>query len=135
LSNGEDTKNFKLIVKPKSNLYPEPDVKFGDSKSSIVAKFGTPDDETSDETSSLIAYSDYSNAAPDLIFVFDSSNKLSGYAVVVRSMYSSIVADFLSERYLFVNEEDNLFMFINGLNNKHCYNGNRLQLYSTSIGW
>jgi len=133
LSNGEDTKNFKVIVKPKNNLYPEPDVKFGDSKSSIVAKFGTPDDETSDETSSLIAYSDYSNAAPGLIFVFDSSNKLSGYCVVVKSMYSSTLGVFLGERYLLVDTESyDTFGFVNGLNMSTATMAIILQLYNIS---
>ena len=30
LSNGEDSKTFKIIVSPKSNLYPEPNLKFSD---------------------------------------------------------------------------------------------------------
>jgi hypothetical protein len=113
LSNGEDTKNFKVIVKPKSNLYPEPNVKFGDSKSSIITKFGKPDSETS----SGIAYSDYSNAAPILMFMFDSSNKLTYYNVMVKTVYSSTLADFLFERYLGISENNGLFLFANGLNN------------------
>lgn len=128
LSNGEDTKNFKVIVKPKSNLYPKPDVKFGDSKSSIIAKFGTPDSETS----SVIGYTDYSNTAPILMFLFDSSNKLSSYAVMVKSMYSSVLADFLLERYLVVSEKDGLFLFINGLNTTTATMVIGLQLYNIS---
>lgn len=127
LSNGEDTKNFKVIVAPKSNLYPEPDVKFGDSKSSIVAKFGTPDAETS----SGIVYTDYSNAAPILMFLFDS-NKLSSYAVMVRSSYSSALDDFLLERYLVGSESDGLYLFINGLNTTTATMAIGLQLYDIS---
>lgn len=128
LSNGEDTKNFRVIVKPKYNLYPEPDVKFGDSKSSIVAKFGTPDTETS----SGIGYDDYSNAAPILMFAFDSNDKLESYAVMVNSFYSSTLAEFLSERYLPVAEEDGVFLFINGLNTTTATMGIVLQLYDIS---
>jgi len=128
LSNGEDTKNFRVIVRPKSNLYPEPDVKFGDSKSSIVAKFGTPDYETS----SGIGYYDYSNAAPVLLFLFDSNDKLDIYGVLVRSIYSSTLAEFLSERYMPVAEEDGVFFFINGLNTTTATMAIGLQLYDTS---
>jgi hypothetical protein len=128
LSNGEDTKNFKVIVKPKSNLYPEPDVKFGDSKSSIVAKFGTP----YSETSSVIGYIDYSNTAPIIMFLFDTSNKLESYAVMVKTMYSSTLADFLLERYLAVSERDGLFLFINDLNITSATMAIVLDLYDTS---
>jgi hypothetical protein len=129
LSNGEDTRNFRVIVKPKNNLYPEPDVKFGDSKSSIIAKFGTPDDESSSE----IGYIDYSDAAPILMFSFDSNDKLEGYGVLVKSFYSSTLADFFLERYLIVSaEEDGVFLFINDLNPTTATMGIGLQLYNIS---
>ena len=135
LSNGEDTKNFRVIVKPKYNLYPEPDVKFGDSKSSIIAKFGTPDDETSFDngTSSAILYDDYSTAAPFLMFTFDSNDKLDSYSVLVKSSYSSTLADFFLERYLIVSaEEDGVFLFINGLDPTTATTLIGLQLYDIS---
>jgi hypothetical protein len=111
LSNGEDYKTFKVIVMPKYNPYPEPDVKFGDSKSSLISKFGTPDSQTS----STILYQSYSSAAPILMLSFDTSDKLNGYSVLVKSMYASMFADFLTERYLAITEDDGLSMFINGL--------------------
>ncbi len=134
LSNGEDTKNFKVIVKPKYNLYPEPDVKFGDSKSSIIAKFGTPDDEipSDAEIPSAILYIDYSNAAPILVFTIDSNDKLEGYFVMVKSIYSSTIVDFLLERYLPIGEEDGVFAFINDLNPTTATTLIGLQLYDTS---
>jgi hypothetical protein len=128
LSNGEDSKTFKLIVKPKSNLYPEPNVKLGDSKSSVIAKFGTP----YSETSTVILYMDYSNAAPIIMFSFDTSNKLTGYAIMVKSTYSSMLADFLLERYLAVSEKDGLFLFINGLNTNAATMAIGLELYNIS---
>jgi hypothetical protein len=113
LSNGEDSKIFKVIVEPKSNLYPEPDVKFGDSKSAIIEKFGQPDFETL----SGIGYANYSNLAPILMFRFDESNKMKSYAVVtmVEFTHSSELADFLWERYKLVID-DGIPVFINGLN-------------------
>jgi hypothetical protein len=128
LSNGEDTKNFKVIVNPKSNLYPEPDVKFGDTKSSIIAKFGTP----YSETATIILYNDYSNAAPILMFQFDSNNKLSSYAIMVKSSYSSALADFLLERYLVIAENDGVYVFINGLSTTTATMAIGLQLYNAS---
>jgi hypothetical protein len=113
LSNGEDTKNLKVIVHPQNNLYPEPDIRFGDFKSAIEEKLGTPDYETS----SGVVYTDYSSAAPLLILLFDTSNKLRSYAVQVKTMYTSTLSDFLSERYLYLTETDSgILLFSNGLN-------------------
>jgi hypothetical protein len=128
LSNGEDTKNFKIIVKPKSNLYPEPDVKFGDSKNSIIAKFGTPDSEIS----SAIGYINYSSAAPILMFSFDNNNRLDSYSILVKSIHSSALADFLLERYLLFTESDGIFMFINGLSTSTATMAIGLSLFDTS---
>ncbi len=128
LSNSEDSKKIKIIVNPLSNLYPEPNVNFGDTKSSIIAKLGTPDNETS----TGIGYSGYSNSAPILMFLFDDSNKMTSYSLMVKSSYSSILADFLSERYLVVSERDGLFMFINSLKPTTATKVIGLSLYNTS---
>jgi hypothetical protein len=77
----------------------------------IFAKLGQPDYESS----SGIGYDNYSNSAPILMFLFDSSNKMTTYSIMVRSAYSSVLADFLFERYFYVSEKDGLFMFANGL--------------------
>ena len=111
LRNDEDTKKVRIIVKPKSNLYPEPAVKFGDSRSSVIAKFGTPNTQNSDG----IGYANYSNAAPMLIFLFDSSDKLTAYSLYIKSAYSSTIPDFLGERYLSLGLQSGTFLFVNGL--------------------
>jgi len=126
LENAEDKKTFKVIVEPKYNLYPEPDVEFGDTKSSIIAQFGS--DYT--ETTSAIGYTDYSSAAPIAMFTFDANNKLTGYAIMVKSSYSTILADFLLERYLIVSEQDGIYMFLNGLNTTTATMAIGLQLYN-----
>ena len=118
LSNKYDSKTFKVIVSPRSNLYPEPDVKFGDSKNSILAKFGAPDLEIGPpdiENGSGILYGNYSNSAPVLMFLFDESNKMTSYAIMVKSSYSSELADFLQKRYLFVSQNNGISTFVNGL--------------------
>ncbi|MDR2118769.1 MAG: Ig-like domain-containing protein [Tannerellaceae bacterium] len=137
LSNIEDNKTFKVIVKPKSSLYPEPDVKFGDTKSSITAKFGTPDSETSSvigyDNSKGIGYTDYSNTAPILMFLFDEANKLTSYGVMVKVAYLSTLADFLSERYLIVTRsEEDRYWFINGLDTNTAAMAIGLEVYNTS---
>ncbi len=42
LSNGSDSRKLKIAVTPESNLYPEPDLTFGMTKSQVMAKIGNP---------------------------------------------------------------------------------------------
>jgi hypothetical protein len=109
LSNGNDTKKVLITVKAQSNLYPDPNMEFGISKSALITKYGTPDDET--ETG--ILYDNFSNAAEAVMYIFDENNKLKSTAVVVKTSYSSNLGTFLVERYLPV-DIDNL-IFVNAL--------------------
>lgn len=109
VSNNEDSKKFKLTVVPKHNLYPEPDFDFGSTKEDIKALLGEPKTET--ETS--LGYIDYSVAAPGLALLFDENNKLSSYGLMVKSVFSSKLADHLLEYYIPVAVEDGIAMFIN----------------------
>jgi hypothetical protein len=113
LSNGEDTKKIHVTVRPKysERLYPEPNVKLGDTKSSILAKFGYPDDE--DEEFRQILYYAYDVSAPVLIFSFDESDMLDNYRIIMTQLRSSDFMFFFSERYLAVSEKDGTFLFIN----------------------
>ena len=112
MNNGVSSDNFRVVVKPRYNVYTEPDVQFGESKSSIKAKFGTPLSDTSEG----IIYADYSNNAPFLMFLFDNSNRMTEYAVMVNQSQSTALANFLAERYLYIGESDGIFAYVNGLN-------------------
>ncbi len=113
LTNGEDTKKIKITVRPKSNLYPEPDLTFGMSRSAVIAKLGTPDSETD----GAIGYGDWSYAADVFMCLFDGADKLTSYAVMVKTSYSSQLGDFLSERYILggVDADEYLLAYVNGL--------------------
>lgn len=125
LNNSEDQKTFKVIVKPKYNLYPEPNIKFGATKNSIISQFGSDYIETEGNIA-------YSNTAPIILFLFDASKKLESYAIIVESIYSSTLGSFLVERYLPVKEEDGIFFFVNGLNSKTATTTVMLGLYNIS---
>lgn len=109
-------------------MYPEPNVKFGDTKSSIIAQFGSDYIESDGN----VGYTNYSNSAPIIMFTFDASNKLKSYAIMVESSYTSILGSFLAERYIPVKEEDGIFLFVNGLNSNTSTTAVALQLYNTS---
>lgn len=113
LTNAESTARLKIIVAPTINLYPEPDVKYGMSKSEVISKFGTP----YGSTSNAIVYNNYSNKAPELLFLFDDNGKLIAYSLFVKISYVPDLLSFLEERYILidVNVEEYTTIFINGL--------------------
>lgn len=109
LSNGNDRKTVSITVKPQINLYPDPNLEFGISRSALITKYGTPDAES--ETT--ILYNNYSNAAAAVMYLFDENNKLKNTAVMVKTAYNSNLGTFLVERYLPI-DMDNL-LFVNAL--------------------
>lgn len=110
LNSEDDNKSFTVIVSPTSNLYQEPNISFGDTRSTVISRLGTPD-ATMDNS---IAYNDYSNAAQMLIVTF-KNDRVDYYGVVVKSAYSSELATFLGERYDFIGYSDDIFLYRNGL--------------------
>lgn len=120
LSDGDDTKKVKVIIEPVSNLFPEPDFIFGETRESVIKKLGKPDSE-SDE---IISYLNYSKNAAIIMYSFEgksSSSKLSGIAVVLSTSSASVTAvtDFLTERYIMAPGNENILAVgLNGLDEK-----------------
>ncbi len=114
MTNGDDTKKLKITVRPESNLYAEPDLTFGMTRSAVKAKLGSPDSETEDG----IGYEDWSYASEMLICLFDEDDKLTSYSVAVKTLYAEELVAFLAERYVLGSVPDNgdlLAIFINSL--------------------
>ena len=111
LQSEDDTKSFSVTIAPKSNLYPEPNIRFGETKSSIISRFGTPDSSTD----TGVGYIDYSTSAPGLLVMFDENDCVEDYAVIVKTEYSSELGTFLSERYFFIGYSDGLTAYMNAL--------------------
>ncbi len=129
LSNGRDSKVIKVEVAPKENLYPTPSLEWGTAKSQIIAKYGTP----SNESGNIIGYSNYSTAAPIAVFQFED-NKLKLSAVLVKMPYASTLADFLLERYIPIDVDSDKYtaMFLNGLSLKTATTCISLSAYNYS---
>lgn len=111
LTNGKDTKSLKVTIRAKRDLYPEPNIEFGISRSDLIKKLGTPDNETVDG----IGYYNYSINAPQVAYLFDSNDQLRSSAVLVNSTQSSSLGSFLAERYLSIGSKDYTFFYINSL--------------------
>lgn len=128
LRHASEEKIFNLTVAPVYYTYPEPEVKFGQTKESIISAFGN--DYT--ELESAIGYSNYSSAAPDLLFLFDGNDKLTSYTVMVKTAYATVLADFLMERYPLASSDYDVFYFLNGLSTATTTMQITLKLYNTS---
>ena len=111
LTSEDDTKTFSVTVISRSNLYPEPNIKVGDTRSTVISKLGQPDASTSDG----IGYNNYSTKAPMLAVLFDANNRVKGYGIMVLSAYSSELSTFIRERYAYVTMNEGSPIFINSL--------------------
>ena len=111
LKSEDDARTFSVTVIPKSNLYPEPNIKVGDTRSTVISKLGQPDATTSEG----IGYNNYSAKAPMLAVLFDANNRVKGYGIMVLSAYSSELSTFIRERYAYVTMSGGSPIFINSL--------------------
>lgn len=113
LTDGNDTKKFKVTINPESTMYPDPNLEFGISKADLIKKLGMPNKETSDGMS----YDNFSTKAPQVAYLFDSNNKLKSVGVIVKTAYSSELGTYLAERYVYGTsiEEDYTLIFVNAL--------------------
>ncbi len=129
VTNGSDSKSITIKVDPKVNLYPEPSIEWGITKSQIIAKYGKPDTETADG----IGYSGYSSAAPIAMFLFEN-NRLKSSAVTVKTSYASALGSFLTERYLPIDVDSDKYtaMFVNGLKSETITTAVYLSVYNLS---
>lgn len=126
LTNGKDSKKVKIIVKAESNLYPNPNLEFGISRSSLIAKLGTP----TTTTATAIAYADYSIAAPLVMYTFDVNNKLKSSSILVKTLYGSNLGTYLVERYYPVDIAN--LIFVNAIETSKITMLVGAYLYSTS---
>lgn len=112
LMTDNDIKYVNVTVVPKYYLYIEPNIKFGESKSSITNKFGQPDNVSS---TGVYTYNMVGTINYTLMVLFDDNDNVNAYAVAVSSDLSSTLSSFLSERYMFIHYEDSKFWYVDGL--------------------
>lgn len=105
--------SFTVEVKPKYNLYDEPELNWGATMSAIQALYGEPISSTSN---SLLYASDNTNA-PLVMYQF-SEGKLSSSTVLVKTDYAETLAYFLSERYVTVSASNSTFIFCHAYGTK-----------------
>ncbi len=90
--------SFNVEVKPKYNLYTEPDIDWGASITTIRNRYGTPYSSDSE----MLLYKSSNNSVPYYMYYFENGRLKYSYALVKLSASSALV-DFLTERYLAVD--------------------------------
>lgn len=113
-------KSCKVSVKGTINLYKDPIIDWGISKSEVISRWGN----NYTEIGNAIGYYTDDLKAPILMYSFENG-KLSNAVMTVSTDYTSTMVDFLLERYLPIGMSGYDFFFIN--------NGT-LQTSSTVIG-
>lgn len=111
LDNGNEIKDITVHVNPVYNLYPDPVLDFGITRTALVQKLGAP----YKETDAGISYYNYSTAAPYVIYLFDENNRLEFTAVIVKTEYTTPLASHLDERYLYYGTDGDYYYFINAM--------------------
>ena len=111
VSTDEDVRFVSVDVRPLNNLFTVPDIAFGESRESVVSKYGQPDQVTS---GGVLVYNDYCMIGFKLMVTL-SDGAVSSYAVAVPSAFSSQLSDFLAERYVSVGAEDGVVYMVDGV--------------------
>ena len=111
LESESDTQTFEVTIEPVSNLYPEPEIEIGATKEAIIEQFGNPD---IDEEETLGFYN-YDENTMMLMVLFDEDGLVYAYAVILDVSVEEELDTFLGERYLFVQEQEGVKIYINGL--------------------
>ena len=104
LNDGESTEKFKVTVAAESNLYTLPNIKFGETRSTIISRFGNPVYEDEDGA----AFEKETTTTIGFLVMFDDTNKVIAYSMIVKPGYGNeLVNVFIPERYVYLGESNN----------------------------
>lgn len=107
-SNQGNTSSCQVEVQANINLFPDPITQWGMSKSSVISRVGNDYQTTSDGN---IAYETDNTVAPYVGYQF-TNGVLSSTLLVIKKAYKDQAFDHLSERYEYIYEENNQYMFV-----------------------
>jgi len=99
-----------LPAESLSDLYPDPVLDFGLSRTRVIERLGLPDRYIKDG----VVYANFSMTAPYVMYVFED-DRLSGVGVLVRSSCTKSLAAYLVERYRPVITEGEYYYFTNSV--------------------
>ena len=109
ISNGIDTKSFRVNVLPEQHLYREPENFNGATLSDLISMYGQP----SDNDGKMVRYDNWPGAKFCAFSIKNGRTESAG--VFIDTRYTSALADFLGERYLYVGKTGDAMVFIDGI--------------------
>ena len=125
-------KNIQVTIAPKYSLYADPICEWGCSMDKVKSnqKQGTLNPKSTDE---ILAYNDAGGAS--LLAYGFKNGALSSVMAIVSSNHTSVLADYLSERYLilpYYKGKDTYFAGIDGLDENHAKTMVLMELYDVN---
>ncbi len=125
VSNTETSKKVKITVRPEYTLYEDPTPYLGKTKSQIISKFGEP----YQTTEKYIRYKDYSSYASLLVFTIEN-DVVKNITIAVSTLYMSQLTSFLKERYVFIGMENDIYSYVNNVDESKITAAIGLYVYS-----
>ncbi|WP_372643368.1 hypothetical protein [Ancylomarina sp.] len=110
LASNDRVVEIPVEVKGRFNLYPDPILDWGITRSDLLEIAGESDNSPSN---SVVEYLDYSDQAPRLVYLFDANDALMCTLVDVIATYSDDLFLYMNERYVFSSEDEGLSVFTN----------------------
>lgn len=125
-------KNIQVTIAPKYNLYEDPICEWGCSMDHVKKsqKQGSLNPKSTDE---ILAYNDAGGAT--LLAYFFKNGTLSSVMAIVASNHTTVLADYLSERYLILplyQGKDTYFAGMDGLDEDHAKTMVLMQLHDVN---
>ena len=125
-------KNIQVTIAPKYNLYEDPICEWGCSMDHVKKsqKQGSLNPKSTDE---ILAYNDAGGAT--LLAYFFKNGTLSSVMAIVASNHTTVIADYLSERYLILplyQGKDTYFAGMDGLDEDHAKTMVLMQLHDVN---
>lgn len=120
----------KVTVNPVNTYFVEPLYDFNLTKANVKSKLGTPYNETDNG----LAYRSTSSRINAYAYLFDENNKLKASSMMVKSTYLSSLMDFISERYLPLDydEDTSTAYCVNGSSKETITMAVSVQVYNSS---
>ena len=110
VSSNQGNASVRVTVEPVYNTFKEPFVNFKKTRNQVISACGTPDSETSNGL--LYYHSSVGKHVAD-IYLFEN-DFLSSSTALINQDFASEAMQFLLERYVPIDSEGGMYMFVNG---------------------
>ena len=114
VTSDQGTNSVSVTVKPKYNVFKDPEIEWHISQYAVECRCGRPDEQ--DDETMMYEFGSARNGDKHIgtIYTFDDDVLLS-VLVIINNSYWSEAALHLAERFQYIGEEDNTYVYIDTL--------------------